>query len=541
VSLQNKGCFESVTHGGISVCRFMLGLLCCGITGPLVSGEIPKLELLEAVRTALSHHPQLVSQQAQIEISRGAKAVASSIFDPVLQSGVTQNLTNVAIPLAALGAVGGTADYGLAKLPYNDLDYSVTGTKLYRSGISVSPSFQVDRTTNISLYPNGLNNSIIGLTVNIPLLRGRGSNVVAARERAAAMEVRAAQYDLEFLLGNLASTVAQDYWGLVAAHRNLQVAVLAEARGKRYVDNTQALIDAGHVPRSDINQVEANLAQRTSTRITAENSLVVARQLLSQDIGLSAEEIIHPLGEPADDFPAVPASTAVLSYSQNSLQEYLSRALTQRADYLAALSRKEEASTLLPAAKNGLLPSLNASFGGGYQDLRGGRGLSDFLASPVAGIRGPNVAAALTYSYPLGNQAAHGALLQTEAAIRQSDIAVQEVARAISRSITVAVDSVRSGILRVDKARLSVALSQEALTGAWEKYRVGLGSLVEILQDEDLLDAALGEQVQARLTYALALTQYRFALGTLVPANQQIPVIQREAFMELGSVGVQKP
>jgi outer membrane protein TolC len=507
----------------------LIGWLCSGLGGRPVNGQTPKLELLQAVSRALSRHPQITAQQAQIEISQGAKAIESSIFDPLLQSGLTQTFTVIPPLIPGLNAIGPGTD------TINQTSYSLNGTKLYRSGVSVTPYYQLNRNVDSYLYPNGYSSASAGITVNAPLLRKRGAKIVAAPERAAEMEVQATQHDFEFLLARIANAVAQDYWSLVAAYRNLDVALSAESRGQAYVENTQALINADHVPRSDINEVLANLAGRTEVRIAAQNALVIARQRLSQDIGQSAEEIAEPLGDPADDFPAVPA-TPDLSDSTSFLKQRLNQAFTRRADYQAALIRKEKSLILLPVAQNALRPALNVTVSGGYQGLRGGRGVGDVFASTFSGVRGPTVSAGLTYSYPLGNHAAFGALQQAQASIRQAEVSIQEVARDISETTTVAVDSVRSAILRVERAQMTVNFAQQALTGARDKYRAGFGSVVEILQFEDRLNSALSDQVQARLSYALALVQYRFSVGTLVPANQQVPVIRKEAFVDPISV-----
>ena len=502
------------------------------LAGAQVNGQTPRLLLLQAIGSALSHHPQLEAQQAQIEISQGAKEVEASIFDPTFQGGLAQNFTT-APPLIpdSLLAVGPGTDM------INETNLSVSGTKLYRDGISITPSYQITRDVDSYYYPGGYNNSILGVTVNIPLLRRRGSKVVAAPERAAEIEIQAAQHDLQFLLASIANTVAQDYWQLVGAYRNLDVALSAESRGHVYVENTQALIDADHVPRSDLNEVRANLTERTATRIAAQNSLVSARQQLALAMGLSAEEIVQPLGDPGDDFPFVPEVPGI-SETQASLQRDLQQALLHRADYQAAVIRKQKVLILLAPAQDALKPALNLSLGGGYEGLRGGRSTGDVLVSPFSGLRGPTVSGGVTYSYPFGNHAALGGLQQALANIRQADVSIQELARNISQTTTVAVNSVNSAVLRVVKARLTVGLAQEALTGAREKYRGGFGSVVEILQFEDRLNSALAEQVQAQLDYALALTQYRFAVGTLVPSNQQTPIIRREAFMDpIGAEG----
>src|SRR6202000_2792405 len=92
------------------------------------------------------------------------------------------------------------------------------------------------------------------------------------------------------------------YWSLVAASRNLVIAKDAEGRGKTYVSNVQALIDAGQVPRSDANVVKANLAQRSAARMSAEQQVVAARQQLALDMGFAPEEMLE-VPDAADDFP----------------------------------------------------------------------------------------------------------------------------------------------------------------------------------------------------------------------------------------------
>jgi outer membrane protein len=493
-----------------------------------VMAQSHQLDLLEAVRSGLSHNPLLEEQRAQIDIAVGARQIETGTFDPLLQGSATQSLTNAA-PL--IPGTGNADVVGTENEMVNLTDLSFSGSKLYRSGISISPSYQLVRTTDSFLYPSGFNSSVAGVTVTIPLLRGRGAKVLAARERSAEKEVVASQFDLDFLIANLASTIAQNYWGLVAAYRNLDVATSAEGRGRTYVENTQALIDADHVPRADLNEVQSNLAQRTEARISAQNAVIVARQTLSQSLGLSAEQILEPLGDPGDDFPAVPTNEGP-SDSQTSLRHDLNEALTQRADYLAALTRKEKVVILLPAAENGLLPALNVIVGGGYEGLHGGTEPGNLFSSFYSGVRGPNASGGLSYSFPVGNHAARGALEQAQASVRQADASARDVARSISQNLTVAVAGVRSAILRVQAAQRAVSLTEAALAGARDKYRGGFGSVVEILQVEDRLNSVLGDEVQARLDYSLALVQYRFAIGTLVPTNQQVPVIRKEAFMD---------
>ncbi|MBC8165431.1 MAG: TolC family protein [Bryobacteraceae bacterium] len=500
---------------------FLLGIC---IQFPVVGQA--KLELLEAVRSGLQRNPQLDSQRAQIGIAAGAKQFETGAFDPLMQSGFENTLTNAATLIP-----GNPAQIGPETRTFAQNAMSLGASKLFRNGISVSPSYSTLRTSNSLLYPKGYSSTLVGISVSIPLLRGRGAVVVAARERAASLEVRASEFDLDFAIANIARIVGNAYWNLVAAYRNLDVATASARRGQIYVDNTQALIEADHVPRSDLFGVTGNLTRRRALQITAENLVISARQNLAVASGLSAEEITTELLEPADDFPETP-NGELPSNLPLSLGKGLQKALGQRADYLAALTRKEKATTLLPAAQNALLPNVSLTAGSGYEGLRAGGSLGDFLASPVGGLRGPNVTGGISFSVPMNRNSAYGTLQQTRAGVLQADALVRDTARFVSQGVTVAVANVRASIQRVEVTRVAVEAITNALNGVREKYIAGIGSVVEILQMEDTLNSALADEVQARFEYALSLIQYRFATGTLVPAGQAAPVIERKAFFD---------
>jgi outer membrane protein TolC len=275
-----------------------------------------------------------------------------------------------------------------------------------------------------------------------------------------------------------------------------------------------------------LNQVTANLAQRSSNRIAAEQQVLAAQQQLMLDMGLSAEQISQERLLPADDFPngedqPLPSDSAI------SMQYYVDQALLHRSDYLASRQRVAEQGILVNAARNRLLPQIDLNLYSGYSGWREGVSSGNFFTSSGTGIGGPNSGIGIKYSFATKNQAFHGALRQAQAISRQVDLQSSDTARNISASVVIAVNAVRHAILRVKKARESVVAFQAALSGQRDRYKGGISSLVEALSVEDKLNAALSDQVQAELSYAVALTQFRFATGTITGPpglTQNIPV-----------------
>ena len=490
-----------------------------------------RVTLLDAIGSTLSSHPLIRSQQAQVQISRGLLSQAAGEFDSLITSGFSSSRTDV--PLTNFQQQQ-NSPFGVttADQASNITNFGVGVQRLFRNGVSLNPQLQLTRTTDNLFETGGLNTSTISVSVNFPLMRGRGRSAVDAQELAATTEVDATLLDLNQLISQLMLNTATDYWNLVAAQENLKIAQQNEDRGKAYLNNVQALVDADHVPRNDLHEVTANLAQRSSTRLAAEQQVLAAQQQLAFDMGTPADQIVAYLPSPADDFP-VAENQELPSDAPGCMDDYAEQALLRRPDYLAAKARYGENKTLLTAARNKLLPQVDLNFGVGYSGLQEGRRISNLLASSYLGVPGPTATGGISYSFPASNQAARGSVMQSESLVVQADMQNRQLARTINSLVVVSLEALRNAILRAKQDRRSVESFQSALTGEREKYAGGIGSIVDILQVEDRLTAAQSDQVQSELAYALALAQFRFATGTLVRARQPLQNVAASTFLTL--------
>ena len=484
------------------------------------------ITVVDAVNATLAYHPLLKVQQQQIAINRGLRLQAAAPFDSVLSTGLGQNQTTTPLPLAQ------RPSNGFITSQASDLvTYGINGSKLFRNGISIGPGLNLTRDTDNMSRTNGVSTGHAGVVVNIPLLKGRGRSVVDAGENAAGLEVSASQFDLNQLVAQLITNTVASYWSLVAASRNLAIARDAEKRGKTYVSNVQALIDAGRVPRSDSNVVKANLAQRSAARIAAEQQVAAARQQLALDMGFAPEQMLD-IPDAADDFPNG-ENLPLPSDSIPALRRSIDDAITRRADLRAAVRREAEQRALLKAANNGLRPQLDFSFGLGFSGLSEGLPFGSFISTPASNVHGTDTFVGLNYTFPRANSLARGKLLQAQATTRQAELLTSEAHRKVSATVIVAIKAVRHNMMQLKDARESVEAFDSALAGEREKYRLGIGSVVNILTVEDQLNQALLSQVQAQLAYAESLTNLRLATGTLVAPDQAVQTIDRDVFFHL--------
>ncbi|MCU1255632.1 MAG: hypothetical protein JWM83_1931 [Candidatus Angelobacter sp.] len=527
------------TESPIGIVLFLLIAVASthGIGQDFVPIDPAGTKLLDAVQSALVNHPLLKAQEAQVDIDRGAIKLSAGIFDTELQSDVNHTLTtNALLPSTGTAATSGADTLSSSHITRTQTSFA--STRLLRNGVSVAELFQINRNVDNVLNLTGLNTSTVSLQFSIPLMRGRGKKAVAAQEIAAKRELDSGLYELNQLASQLMANVATSYWNLVAARKVLAISRAAEDRGKAMQESIQILIDADQVPRNDLNEVKANFAQRSSARFVAEQAVTAAQQQLALDMGISARDLTGRRLEPATDFPATDAQ-ALPANDSEALQYYLTEALQRRGDYLAARSRIDESRALLAGARSKLLPQFDLKITAGYAGLNPGRQFQNLISSIYGQTLGPNAGAGFTYSFPVHNQAAEGAAIQTGAQIRQAELQAEQVTRLISSSIVVAVEGVRASSLRLERSRLSVESFQSSLNGEREKYRVGMGSIVDILALEDKLTSAMVDEVQAGLADALALTQFRFATGTIISPNEPFHSVPESVFTTLpfNSVG----
>jgi len=473
------------------------------------SGTKP-ITLSEALNSTLSHHPLLETQKWEVESARGAKRQASGQFDTLFQNQFGQ--LNQVTPLSQADRSQLPDGLQAAQTINASTGYNFNVSRLLRNGISLSSYVSMTRKSDNLVNILGDSSSQMGVQLVVPLLRNRGLNIVAATESAAGQEVASRQLDLQQTREQLLVNTATSYWRLVAAKQNLIVAAGSEERGRLLLETVRALIAADHLPRNDIYEVQANLADRTANRIAAEQEVNRARVQLGLDMGLAPDEL-QTIGDPAEGFPSVDESISALS--NDSLTYYMQLAATRRADIEALERREGAAKTLFMAAQNAVQPQVNLQFATGYSQVRDGGDASRFFGSLFSSLHRPDFQTGIVYQFSRNNDLAKGQMEQARAKLREATLQKSELQRQVAAAVTVAWQNVRTSILRLQSTNEAVEAFQRTLAGEQEKFGLGQSSLTELLTVEDRLTVALSSQVDAQAGYVLSVAGLRLATGTL--------------------------
>lgn len=452
-----------------------------------------RLRLLDAVRRSLVLQPSLFIQKEQINVTSGALQSAGGAFDLLLQI-----------------APGLQSDYGVPPYlsqTFNKLDSATIALNLvkqFRSGLHVTTGITAAKYTI-----QGIDQETLTPQINfvLPLLRGAGAADVAAGEISARFALEADQYTLIHLVSQAVHDTSLAYWEYVAALERRTVLGNSEERARMVVKEIEALIEAEELPAAELVTIQANLANKTSARIAADQAVIAARHALGIAMGVSAAEIFT-LPPPDDQLPRLAPQ---LSDPGSVTQAYLRLATALRKDLHAAHKRVEAADAQVNAMRHRLNPQLdlnatarhNGIISGDYVPGSGGR--AD-LASWSIGA---------TFSYPLNNDLARGNLQQSFARYRQNVIQAEELARAIQGRVQLVVNDINNIEGRLRKADESVRAYEVAVKNQQEKFRMGEATLIELFDTEDRLDSVLLNQIAARQTLAGQIVRLRFETGTL--------------------------
>ena len=199
---------------------------------------------------------------------------------------------------------------------------------------------------------------------------------------------------------------------------------------------------------------------------------------------------------------------------------WIETALRRRADLRAARTRREAVEIRLHAATNALQPKLDLLFVPTWSGLVAGNGAADYLSALGRNVPGVGASLGVSLAWPTRNRTALGAQAETEAALRQSALRIDVLARNVGADVPSALDAVASGALQADKAAQAVALFERAVINEEKKLRAGTSTLLDLISQRDRLTSARQTEVAARLALAQALARLRFETGTLLAGSE---------------------
>ncbi len=320
---------------------------------------------------------------------------------------------------------------------------------------------------------------------------GRKADVEQARQ-----QLLAADWQHNAQVQEVVLQVTQAYYAYEGERALLEAAQADLESAEKNLQAAQGRHEAGVATIADELQAKTARAQAQLAVQQVRGELAVTRGSLATAIGVSPDVPVDA-GELPKDVPIDALST--------SIQELLGRALTSRPELAAARATAKAAEAKVAKTRADGLPkiSLGASASRVYYDIPG--------ATPSN-----NYSANLAVSYPLftGFKNLHD-LRKAKADADAARARVDDLSQQVMLQVWTSYYALETAAEQVATSRDFLASASQSAEVASGRYKAGVGSVLDLLSAESALASARAQDVQARASWFLALTQLARDTGLL--------------------------
>ena len=349
-----------------------------------------------------------------------------------------------------------------------------------------------------------------GVSSGVTLFNGfrNSANVAAAKASATASEASLARTRQTVVF-----TVASNFLSLVPNQEQLRVQQENLAAQQALLGQIERFVSAGTRAISDLYQQQAATASARVAVVNARQALELARVDLIGTLQLDPMGTYQFVAPTIGDTSVIQGDTVpdVPRYDADSL---LGRALAQRPDISAQMSRLDAAEQDIRSAQAGRYPSISLSVG--YNSAYTNANDLGFL-SQLEQRRGGSVGLGL--SLPIFDRAS------TSIATQQAQVALENARLALEQQRQTVALEVRRAYLDYQAAQeqLVAAAAQKraadlAVTTVQERYRVGAATLVEVTQARASQVQAASAYVNARYNLVFQQSLMSYYTGELDPS-----------------------
>lgn len=397
-------------------------------------------------------------------------------------------------------------------------DLNAAATHGYNWGQAIdryTNTFATDRTRTNNFWLNS----------SWDLFRGLRQHQVKKRSE---LDVQAADEAVEAARVDVLTQVVARFMDMLSTRETIRATEQQAARTREQITFTEALVEAGRLPRVDLLDLQAQLAREELDVVTNENQYDRARLQMTQLLQLTPQEAA------TFDIAAPTLAAVQPSDPDADMVAMVERVLATHPAYQNAQLQVESAERSIEITRTQLLPSLsfNATVATGYS----GRDIVT-VGDPIIGeptqigfteggenVYTPNIqyetetrdfgdqldrnlnySASWTLSVPLFNQmsnrtaAAQARIRYEQARVRMSDQRIQ-----LELTVQQALNDQRAAYRQYLAAERAVNAQQASLAFTEERFEQGTATALDLTTAKANLQRSQADQIGARYNYLMA-------------------------------------
>lgn len=309
-----------------------------------------------------------------------------------------------------------------------------------------------------------------------------------AQGRARTADYESAEITLISQEFQIALQTKQAFFNAVAAEELVRVSETRIDRATQQLDIARNRLAAGSAIRSDTLSSFVELGNARLQLLNAQTQLAGASANLARLVGVDG--LVRAVADSNIQFQA-DLDTAFLR----------EEALANGPGVQQAIAQSRAAQAQVTVSRAQYFPSVSAS----YNRSISGAGFSTL---------NPSWSTRLSLSWSIFNGFTRETnVVRSRIQADVADAQVEDIRRQINAQLTQQFASIQSALVRLEIAEASRVAAQEDLRVQQERYRLGAGTIIEILSSQVNLDQAEVDIVQARLDYMVAKAEIEALVG----------------------------
>lgn len=459
--------------------------------------------IMDAVALTVQFNRDIKTSYAQYQQSLGSLETARGAFDLTVQA-----------------EWNSTPSFSFAgKDSTNETDtslYSFGVSRLSRFGLQTDVTFSY---TGQDFFAHSgdseLGEGDIALVFSMPIFKESGTVSTAAEEQANILALEASLASVIHQINTSLNTMVGNYWNYVAAVQNLLLSIEALERSQETLENTKILVENDFQESSSLHALMADVASKESSRQYNEQQLAEARNSLAIELGFPVK-IAHRLSMPTSHFTEIEMKNACLIKSNLPLLHKTAQA--RRQDNRSAELQMKSAQVMEAKYRRDILPDVNMIAGVTQTGFSLDNSLSEAFDAASDGESA--IKAGIQMAIPWTNDTARGQLRSQLGQTWKLRLAYLSTQESIASDIDDNVNALFYAVEILKSQELAEKQYLEATDAEYQKFKLGLSSVLDIINVSNSLTASRGNTVNARANLATAITQLRYSTGTLLNDNK---------------------
>lgn len=451
-------------------------------TNAVVGGR--RMSLQDCISEALEHNLDVQIQRYNPEIDLYDLRASYSDYDPTFKfSGEHQyNVQPSGFTFQGIQLPSQTTE--------NDSFNSSLGGVLPLTGLQYTFSGTVNEQRFLSSTNLPSSGSTVGVSLTQPLLQNFWIDSARLTIKVNKNKLQSSQQGFRLQVITSITAVQKAYYELIYALENLKVQQEALNLSQTQLDQDQQRMQIGTLAQLSVEQDQSQVAQNQANVISAQSTLNTDQNTLK---GLITDD--YSQWHAVDVQPSETLNAPLVLFN---LQDSWSRGLTGRPDLIQARLSMEQQGIQLKFLRNQLFPELDliGTFGYNGQGVYYGGSFNE-----ISQENAPYYTYGVQLSVPLANQNARNQFKAGKVTLKQAVLQLKQFEQNVLVEIDNAVKTAQSDYESVDATRQARIYAEAALDAEQKTYAVGKATTFEVLQYQNSLTAARGQEIRALANY----------------------------------------